>query len=341
MALVSLGALGLMAFAPWGAGRLLDLTRRIFELAGSPEAHWLEALKLSSAEAVAVALPVLAVLLVAGVASSVAVGGFVVSPKALAFKTSRMNPIKGLQRMFSLRSLMELAKSIAKFLLISGVAVLTLAYVMDDLLGIGRLAVESAIGEGLWIVMVALLLIGSTLVLVAALDVPFQIAQHARQLRMTKQEVRDEMKETEGKPEVRSRIRQLQREIAQRRMLDDVPKADVVITNPQHYSVAIRYDAASMAAPVVVAKGGDHMAFRIREVADAHDVPVLAVPPLTRAVFYATEIGEEIPPGLYMAVAQVLAYIYQLQQYRRGQTAQAPQLGPLPVPDEYYVEGDA
>ena len=340
MAVVSFGALGLMAFAPWGAGKIMDLTRLVFELARAPEANWLEALSFSVTEALWVIIPLLFVLLLAGAGSSLAVGGFLISGKAVAFKANRMSPVKGFKRMFSARSLVELVKSLAKFVLIAGVAVLTLLYVMEDLLVIGFLAPQNAVAQGLWIVMVALLLIGSTLVLIAAIDVPFQIAQHTKQLKMTKQEVKDEMKDSEGKPEVKSRIRQLQQEIAQRRMLEDVPSADVVITNPEHFSVAIRYDSAAMGAPVVVAKGADHMAFRIREIADAHEVPMLPVPALTRAVYYATDLGEEIPSGLYMAVAQVLAYIYQLQQYRRGQVPQPPHLGPLSVPPEFFVEGE-
>jgi flagellar biosynthetic protein FlhB len=190
-------------------------------------------------------------------------------------------------------------------------------------------------------VLVALLLMGLVLVLIAVIDVPFQIHQHDKQLKMTRQEVKDEMKDTEGKPEVRSRIRQLQHEMSRRRSLEDVPKADVVITNPEHFSVAIKYDAASMAAPLVLAKGADLLAFRIREIAASANVPMLRVPALARAVYYAAEPGEEIPPGLYVAVAQVLAYVYQLEQYRRGQVASAPDLGDVSVPPDFYVEGEA
>lgn len=341
MALVCAAALGLMVLAPWGAERLMALTRRIFQLASAPQAHWTEVIKMAAGEAAMVTVPFLALTALAGIASSVAVGGFLISGKAVAFKGSRMSPITGFQRMFSARSLVELSKSVTKILVISGVAVLTLSYVMNDLLHIATLAVENAIGSGLHIVLVALLLMGTVLVLIAAIDVPFQIHQHGKQLRMTRQEVKDEMKDTEGKPEVRSRMRQLQQEISRRRMLEDVPKADVVITNPEHFSVAIKYDAASMGAPLVLAKGADRMAFRIREIADSANVPLLRVPPLARAVYYATEPGEEIPPGLYVAVAQVLAYIYQLQQYRRGHTARAPELGDVAVPPEFYVEGEA
>ena len=242
--------------------------------------------------------------------------------------------------MVSLKALEELAKSIAKFLLISGVAVLTLTVLLDDLLAIGALPVQSAIGEGLSIAGTGLLLVGSSLVVVALIDVPFQLHEHNKQLKMTKQEVKDELKDTEGKPEVRSRIRQLQQELARRRMLQDVPNADVVITNPDHFSVAIRYDAQTMAAPVLVAKGIDLMAFRIRDVAREHSVAIIESPALSRAVYFNTEIGTEIPAGLYVAVAQVLAYVYQLRQFERGRAAQRPELGRVEVPEEYFVAGE-
>ncbi|HEX7036015.1 MAG TPA: flagellar biosynthesis protein FlhB [Pseudomonadales bacterium] len=341
MALVCAAALGLMGLAPWGAGRLMELTRRLFDLASQPEAHWMEALGTAAVETARVLAPFLLLTALAGVASSVAVGGFLLSGKAVSFKASRLSPMNGFKRMFSVRALVELVKSVVKIVVIAGVAVLLLHAVMGDLLHIASLTLESAIGSGLHIVLVALLLMGAVLVLIAAIDVPFQIHQHEKQLRMTLQEVKDEMKDTEGKPEVRSRIRQLQYEMSRRRMLEEVPKADVVITNPEHFSVAIKYDALSMSAPVVLAKGADRMAFRIREIAEAADVPMLRVPALARAVYYATEPGEEIPPGLYVAVAQVLAYVYQLEQYRRGQLARAPELGDVTVPPDYYVEGEA
>lgn len=338
MALIGMGGLGLMLIAPPLAERMVALTRHIFELATHPEENLLLALNLAANELIWLLLPFLAALSFAGVMSSVALGGFVLSPKAMAFKASRMSPLKGFKRMFSAKSLMELVKSIAKFLLITSVAIFTLSLHLDDLMSIGSLDVEVAIRKGLSIVSLSLLLIGSALVVIAAIDIPFQIAQHKKQLRMTKQEVKDEMKDTEGKPEVRSRIRQVQQEIARRRMLEAVPDADVVITNPEHFSVAIKYDNGAMAAPIVVAKGADHMAFRIRELASAHNVPILVLPGLARAVYYVTEPGEEVPAGLYMAVAQVLAYVYQLEMYRRGQTAKQPALGDVPIPPEYVVE---
>lgn len=338
MVLVTMGALGLMAVVPWGADRIMALTARIIELAREPDDNFLEALSLATSETLLVMVPLLSIMFAAGIGSSVATGGFILSGKALAFKGERLSPLKGFKRMFSAKSLVELVKSVAKFVLVSGVAVLTLSYVLHDVLNIGRLAIEPAIGHGLGIVAVALLLIGSTLVLIALIDVPFQIAQHKKQLKMTKQEVKDEMKDTEGKPEVRSRIRQAQQEIARRRMLQDVPEADVVITNPEHFSVAIKYDSLAMEAPLVVAKGADLIAFRIREVAAANEVPIVAVPSLARAVYHATDIGQEIPSGLYVAVAQVLAYVYQLRQFQAGRGAAPSPLGSVNVPPEFEVE---
>lgn len=339
MVLVTMGALGLFAVLPWGSQRILGLTETIFRAAVLPEHNFLQVLGMAAEQTLWVLVPFLGILFFAGAAASVATGGFVLSAKSVAFKSERLSPIKGFKRMFSVRALMELGKSVGKFLLIAGVAVLTLVVLFEDVLNVGRLSIEAAIGEGLGIVALGLVLIGSSLVLIAVVDVPFQAAQHRKQLKMTKQEVKDELKDTEGKPEVRSRIRQAQQEIAQRRMLQDVADADVVITNPEHYAVALRYDAEAMGVPVVLAKGADLMALRIRELANAQGVPVLRAPALTRAVYYVTEIGGEIPAGLYRAVAQVLAYVFALREYRSGRGEAPPPLGEVDVPSEFRVEG--
>jgi len=173
------------------------------------------------------------------------------------------------------------------------------------------------------------LLLACSLIVIAAVDVPFQIWDNKQKTRMTKQEVRDEYKDSEGKPEVKSRVRQLQREMAERRMMGEVPKADVVITNPTHYAVALKYDPVHSGAPVVLAKGADFLAQKIREVATEHDVIVLESPPLARAVFYSTELDQPIPAGLYLAVAQVLAYVYQVRQFQEGKGKRP---GPMPEP---------
>jgi flagellar biosynthetic protein FlhB len=171
------------------------------------------------------------------------------------------------------------------------------------------------------------------MIVIAMADVPFQIYDHHKNLKMTKQEVKDEQKDTEGKPEVKGRIRQLQREIAQRRMMSDVPEADVVITNPTHYAVALRYNPEKDAAPVLLAKGNDQTALKIREIAKAHSVEIVSAPSLARSVYHHSEIGQEIPSGLYMAVAQILAYIFQLKQFRRRVTTK-PDMPDFPIPDD-------
>lgn len=338
MALVTVGAALLMVLFPGAARRAARLMSRCFELAAQPQENMYKVLETALDAALGAALPFLAAVTLVGAGSMVVPGGIVLSSKAFAFKANRISPISGFKRMFSVRSLMELAKSIAKIVLVAGIAFIALSAFLDGLLGLSDLSLESAVAGSVQYVGLALLLIGMSLVLVAAVDVPFQIAQHKKQLRMTQQEVRDELKDSEGKPEVRSRIRQLQREISQRQMLTRVPEADVVITNPEHYSVALKYQADAMGAPVVLAKGADHMAMRIREIAAASDVPQIAVPPLTRAVYYATEVGGEIPGPLYVAVARVLAYVYQLGMFRRGEVRQAPVLGAVEVPEEFAVD---
>ncbi|MEQ8861312.1 MAG: flagellar biosynthesis protein FlhB [Pseudomonadales bacterium] len=338
MALVTVGAATLLLLFPSSAKRVGGLMSRCFELAANPQDNMFTVLETAMQAGLAAVLPFLVAVTVLGGASMVMTGGVVLSAKAFAFKGSRISPISGFKRMFSVKSVMELGKSIAKFLLIAGISTLALSGFVDGMLALSGLTLESAVAGSVQYVGLALLFIGMSLVVVAAIDVPFQIAQHRKQLKMTKQEVKDELKDSEGKPEVRSRIRQLQQEISQRQMLKNVPDADVIITNPEHYSVALKYDGDAMAAPVVLAKGADHMAFRIREIGRASDVPQIAVPPLARAVYYASEVGEEIPGPLYVAVAKVLAYVYQLDMYRRGQVRQVPVLGEVDIPTEFAVD---
>lgn len=244
-----------------------------------------------------------------------------------------MDPIKGLGRMFSMRSLIELVKAIAKVGLVLSVAILILNLRTEDLLSIAEEPVVPAMAHVVWTMAWSFFLLACATIIIAIIDVPFQIYDHQKKLRMTKQEVKDEYKDTEGKPEVKGKIRQLQREMAQRRMMQDVPTADVVITNPTHYAVALKYDQMSMGAPVVVAKGADEMAFKIMEVARANKVEILRTPPLTRAVYHNSDIGQEIPDGLYMAIAQVLAYVFQLRQFRKGR-GDKPGMPDFPIPPE-------
>ena len=283
--------------------------------------------------------PFLAVSLVAAIGASVAIGGWSFSVEAMAFKGEKLNPLKGLKRIFALRGLVELLKSLAKFLLIGTVAVLLMWRLGGDILGLGYQEPAQAMSHAGMILAWSFLVLSLVLVLIAAIDIPFQLWDHAQQMKMTKQEVRDEYKETEGKPEVKGRVRQMQREIAQRRMMEAVPDADVIITNPTHYAVALKYDGLNMRAPRVVAKGKNLIATQIRSRALEHNVPMFSAPPLARAIFYSTELEQEIPAGLYFAVAQVLAYIYQLKTARAGQAPQAP--ADLDVPEEYFHAPDA
>jgi flagellar biosynthetic protein FlhB len=288
--------------------------------------------------------PLWIAVLVASVAGAIALGGFAFSLESLLPKFERLDPIAGFKRVFGWHGLAELAKALAKFALVAVATWLLLRHLARDFLELGTLTLQAALGRSAGLAAVSLVTLSATLVLIAAADVPFQYWQHRRQLRMTKQEAKDEQKETEGRPEVRSRLRQLQRTIATRRMMSDVPKADLVAMNPSHFAVALRYDPAKMKAPRVVAKGADLIALNIRRVAEAHNVPIFEHPQFTRALYFTSEIGEEISPRLYVAVAQVLTYIYQLTgrtvagAKRAAKPAAKP--GSVPKRPEIKIEAD-
>lgn len=273
-------------------------------------------------------------LLIAALFISPMVGGYNFSVKALQPKLSKLNPLKGLKRMFSMQSLMEVVKAIAKFSLVATVGVLLLDYNLHRCLELGFKEPSEAISEGIAIVAWSFLILCCTLLIVAAIDIPFVLYQHNKQLKMTKQEVKDEYKDTEGKPEVKSKLRSKQREIAQSRMMAAVPDADVVITNPTHYAVALKYDPKKMLAPIVVAKGSDFIAQQIKKVALANDVMILNSPPLARSIYYHTELEREIPQGLYISVAQVLAYVFQLKQFQEGKGPNPGVAPEFPVPED-------
>ena len=277
--------------------------------------------------------PFLAITVVAALAGPAVMGGLLFSADAIAFKAEKLDPIKGLGRVFSTKGLIELVKALLKFFLVLGVAVLIYKFMERDVMALITLDVMEGIARSGSMIMVALVLLSATLVLIAAIDVPFQLWSHNKQMRMTKQEVKDESKETDGRPEVKSRIRQLQREVSQRRMLQDVPDADVIITNPTHYSVALKYDKHGSGAPRVVAKGQDLIALKIRTIAIEHDVAIYEEPPLARALHGTTEIGDEIPGPLFLAVARVLAYVYHLR--KSAPTDYIPRPAPVELPSEF------
>lgn len=248
--------------------------------------------------------------------SPAAIGGWTFSTSAMSFKGSRLSPAKGFKRMFGSTAAMELVKSFGKFTVVGLVSWWILSGLFNELLSLGVETIGMALPHGLKLVSFAFIGISASLLLIAAIDVPFQLWNHSKQLKMTKQELKDEFKDTEGKPEVKSRIRQQQREVSQRRMMAKVPEADVVITNPEHYSVALKYEDFGIKAPVVLAKGVDLVAFNIREIATAHNVTIVSAPPLARSIYHTTKLDQEIPAGLYLAVAQVLAFVYRLNTYQ-------------------------
>ncbi len=260
--------------------------------------------------------PLFALLFVVALFSPVLLGG--ISFASLGFKIEKINPAKGIKRIFGPQGGMELLKALAKFFLVFTVAIVFIWSMQHIIFGLGyQSVIESLVHTG-DLLLLTFLLVSASLFVVAGIDVPFQMWNHQRQLKMTLQEVKDEFKETEGKPEVKQHIRKVQQEMSQRRMMDDVPKADVIITNPTHYAVALRYDKDKGGAPVLLAKGADLVAMRIRAVGVQHKVILMESPMLARSIFYHTELNAEIPDGLYKAVAQVLAYVYQLKKNSRS-----------------------
>jgi len=274
--------------------------------------------------ALLIILPILGATFVAALAAPIAIGGWNFSAKALAPQFGRLNPAKGIGRVFSARGLVELGKGLTKVTVVGVIGWVLLRGLTPQLMGLSAEPLGNAIGHAAALAGYALLVLACGLAVIAAVDVPFQLWQHAKELRMTREEVREEYKESEGSPETRGRIREAQRAIARGRMLQDVPTADVVVTNPTHFAVALRYDESRNRAPIVVAKGTELLAAKIREIATEHGVPILEAPPLARALYKSVEIGREVPAALYVTVAQVLTYVYQLKAARARGAAPPP-----------------
>ncbi|AKC87972.1 flagellar biosynthesis protein FlhB [Pseudoxanthomonas suwonensis] len=284
-----------------------------------------------------VVLPLVAVSLLAALLAPLAMGGLQFSNKALTPDLNRLNPAAGLKRIYGPEGLAELAKSLLRVALVGTAAGLTLSHGMDLLRTMPNQGLEDAARTGLHFTGRLLLATACALALLAAIDAPYQKWNWMRKLKMTRQELRDELKESEGNPQVKGKIRQMQAQLSQRRMMEAVPTADVIVVNPTHYAVALKYESGSMRAPTVVAKGVDEMAQRIREVADRHRVATVSAPPLARALYREGELGKEIPVRLYAAVAQILSYVYQLRAWRAGTAPASPELGPVAV-DEFPAE---
>ena len=290
-------------------------------------------LKLQFTDAMLALAPFAGLVVIAAILSPTAVGGWIFSVESFSFKFEKLDPIKGMSRIFSLKSLIELVKALLKFILVLSVSMAILYGNLNDIFSVGNMSIGPAVSKTASMLIWSFIIISSSMVVIALIDVPFQLWDHNRQLKMTRQEVKEEYKQTDGSPEVKRFLRERQREISRRRMMEQVPKADVIITNPTHYSVALKYDQDTMSAPVVVAKGRDLIAFQIRNIASANDVPIVSAPPLSRALYYSTELDHEIPSGLFLAVAQVLAYIYRLKNHIEIQDGS--KFDDMAIPEEY------
>lgn len=270
--------------------------------------------------------PMAMLLLVAAIASPLLIGGWLFSAKALQPNFARMNPLSGLGNMISARAGVELGKAMVKALVVGFIAWIVVRHQMDAVLALGVEPVQAGSAHLATLLLTSFLAIGSGLVLIAAIDAPYQMWHYANKLKMTREEVRQEAKESDGNPEIKAKIRAQQREIARRRMMAAVPNADVVVTNPTHYAVALKYVDGKMRAPTVVAKGAGELAAKIRDIAGENKVPLLEAPPLARALYRHAELDQEIPEALYTAVAEVLAYVFQLRAYGKhgGMQPKAP-----------------
>lgn len=289
-------------------------------------------LKDSAIDALLAFSPLLLLLVLAGIASALLLNGWLFSFKPLLPDWNRIDPLQGMARIASWHGVIEMLKAIVKALLVGCVAAWTLWHNSGAVVSLAGEPLGAGMAHMMHLLGTSFLIMAGSMALVAAVDIPVQMWDHERNLRMTREEVRQENKETEGDPKVKAHIRNQQREMARRRMMSEIPKADVVVTNPTHYAVALRYQDGAMRAPRVVAKGAHLLAARIRALAEEHHVPVLEAAPLARALYRHADLGDEIPAALYSAVAEVLAYIYQLRRHREdgGPMPQRSELTPLP-----------
>ena len=310
------GAATLMAARPHFGAAMEELVRSGLRLDPAVLDHP-ENMTVALADAALGALlafaPLLIALALAAIGGALVVGGWVFSTEQFTPQWNRLDPLQGIKRILSVRGLVEVAKALAKAFLIAGFALGYLLWVQNNVVTLGLEPLRTAMSDAGAMIAMTLMACSCGMLVVALADAPFQVWSHKRELRMTHQEIRDEMKETEGRPEVRSRIRSMQQQLANRRMLKEVPRADVVVTNPTHFAVALRYEDKRMRAPVVVAKGVDHVAARIRDIATQNRVTLFEAPLLARALYWTTNINQEIPGPLYLAVAQVLTYVHRVK----------------------------
>jgi flagellar biosynthetic protein FlhB len=259
--------------------------------------------------------PIFLAIIASIIATPFVMGGWIFSPKAFQLDFMRMDPVKGLGRMFSWQSIAELVKAILKALLIGGVLYWVVRHEQDRLFALLAQPIETGLTSFSQVLFFSFVALIGGLAVIVAIEVPFLLWQYHDRLKMTREELKKEARESEGDPQLKARIRSQQREMARSRMMSQVPKADVVVTNPTHFAIALKYDGASMGAPVVVAKGMNLIAGRIREIAAENQVPQLEAPPLARALYRHAEVGDQIPASLFAAVAEVMAWVYQMNEF--------------------------
>lgn len=279
---------------------------------------------------------IFAIILLAAFIGNTLLGGFNFSWEAAGPKLSKMSPLKGFKRMFGVQAAVELLKSILKVVVVVGIAYLLLKVFFDDIMALSLMSEPNNIESAMYFLAWLFLGLCSSVSVIAVVDAPYQTWNHIRQLKMSLQEIKDEYKNSEGDPHIKARIRRTQMQMSMKRMMQEVPKADVIVTNPTHYAVALKYDQGKFRAPLVVAKGVDEVALHIRKIAAEHKIPVIESPMLARSVYHTTELDHPIPEQLFAAVAQVLAYVYQLNMYKKGKGSRPKALAKeLPIPEDY------
>lgn len=339
-ALVLMGSsIGILIFGEELAQRMLDVTRRLLSL-NAKDISDTNSMFTGLGEGVALMAPpllkLMAVITVAGIIGNTLLGGYNFAWYGASFRASRMDPLAGIKRMFSMQSVVELLKSILKVAVVCGCAYILLKIYFPDIMALSLMTAPMDIETAMDLLAWMFFGLCASTILVAAVDAPYQKWHHMQQMLMSKQEVKDEYKNTEGNPEIKGRIRSMQMQMSRRRMMQEVPKADVVVTNPTHYAVALKYEHGKQRAPVVVAKGVDDVAMFIRQIAEANGVPIIRSPALARSVYHTTDLDHPIPEQLFSAVAQVLAYVYQLKNYKKGKASKPKPLArELPIPDEF------
>ena len=333
------GVASIWLVSPFLGEGMTTLMKHSFTLTKSQAFDTYEMGRVFFQDIVLVAIPLLAIcfsMLVAAFIGNIMIGGMNFSTEAMMPKPDKLNPINGFKRIFSMNSIVELIKSIAKVACISSICYFLISGRINEILRLSYIDVFAAVRDAMNILFIFMVIIVSAMIPIIMIDVPFQYWQYRQQLRMTKQELKDEMKETEGNPQIKSRMKRMQYEMAARRMMSKVPTADVVVTNPTHYAVALSYDPNGELAPVVVAKGVDEVAEKIKEIAREYKIPVMQLPPLARSLYYTTDLDREIPRGLFQAVAQVLAWVMGTKAYNEGKAPNRPRDldKDLPIPDE-------